>query len=120
MRKMITAAALGLAVLTLAACAETHGVGNSKTSTTEETAVEKETKQKQSEGFHNMDALAESVKSTTNEKDKGTTVSEVTCISTGMQTATCHLTGEDNESHETVENSVEVSIAEDGTTWISH
>lgn len=114
--KQLAAVMLVLALgVGLSACSETHGTGSVGSSTPTQSPEAK----KAAEGFHNMEALAASVKETTNEKQKDAHIEEATCISTGKQSATCHIAGKSEESEEPSEASVEVTIAEDGTTWIS-
>jgi hypothetical protein len=66
--------------------------------------------------YYNMNTLAKGFEETFAEKYPAFAAgTKITCIKTGKQTAECHAADENGQ-----EASVEVSIAENGKSFISH
>ena len=132
MRRWTIVGTLALALIGTG-CAETkNGAGGTPTtSTPAETPQQEQTKheldalkQKETEGFHNMEVLSEHLKEKLNEraKEKGQPVTwtSVYCIAVSKTAATCHGNLTNHETGEHSEESTEVTIAEDGQSFITH
>lgn len=99
-----------VAVVLLVGCGSTKTVsidGTAGSALAHELAVQRE-------GFLNMSTLAAGIKSKAQKRGSGA-LSNVTCISTGPLAAECHATAAAGG-----EESVAVSIASNGTTFITH
>jgi hypothetical protein len=115
-RRTILAALSSLALAGMTGCGTSESTG--KAGAPAKSASE-------TRGFFDMEALEEGIKSNpkinerlaelSSEGSTKITVDNVTCIQTGKLSAECNATYSNKES-----SSVEVSIAEDGQTYITH
>jgi hypothetical protein len=117
MKRLVPALAILAVGGVLAGCGETHGTGSAGSATPATSSSES--------GYHNMESLSAGIKEKVEERlqraadepgDKPETVSNVTCVSTGKLTAECHI----SYSGSVPEEATEVTISEDGSTFITH